>query len=152
MLYYEVRRVPTPKWMLPRVCFVLTDIASPVDQTGEAFLFLLVSLIEKGKKRYNQTSKGNEQAQNTYNYRNNLKSRHYNAPPFLCNPVFWYKFGRLPPCHGHSNACFHAYLEYHISHVYSTANRIFVRFILSFKHTKTAESLRSRRSPFPNLS
>jgi len=49
--------------MLPRVCFVLTDIASPVDQTGEAFLFLLVSLIEKGKKRYNQTSKGNEQAQ-----------------------------------------------------------------------------------------
>ena len=66
--------------MLPRVCFVLTDIASPVDQTGEAFLFLLVSLIEKGKKRYNQTSKGNEQAQNTYNYRNTLKSRHYNAP------------------------------------------------------------------------
>ena len=44
--------------MLPRVCFVLTDIASPVDQTGEAFLFLLVSLIEKGKKRYSQTSKG----------------------------------------------------------------------------------------------
>ena len=43
--------------MLSRVCFVLTDIASPVDQTGEAFLFLLVSLIEKGKKRYNQTSK-----------------------------------------------------------------------------------------------
>lgn len=119
MLYYEVRRVPTPKWMLPRVCFVLTDIASPVDQTGEAFLFLLVSLIEKGKKRYNQTSKGNEQAQNTYNYRNNLKSRHYNAPPFLCNPVFWYKFGRLPPCHGYSNTCFHAYLEYHISHIYS---------------------------------
>lgn len=37
--------------MLPRVGFVLTDIASPVDQTGEAFLFLLVSLIEKGKKR-----------------------------------------------------------------------------------------------------
>lgn len=36
--------------MLPRVGFVLTDIASPVDQTGEAFLFLLVSLIEKGKK------------------------------------------------------------------------------------------------------
>lgn len=31
------------------MCFVLTDIASPVDQTGEAFLFLLVSLIEKGK-------------------------------------------------------------------------------------------------------
>lgn len=137
MLYYELRRVPTPKWMLPKIGFVLTDIASPVDQTGEAFLFLLVSLIEKGKKRYNQTSKGNEQAQNTYNYRNNLKSRHNNAPPFLCNPVFWYKFGRLPlhsvtvgaelmspghhaPCHGHSNTCFHAYLEYHISHVYSS--------------------------------
>lgn len=92
MLYYEVRRVPTPKWMLPRVCFVLTDIASPVDQTGEAFLFLLVSLIEKGKKRYNQTSKGNEQAQNTYNYRNNLKSCHYNAPPFLCNPANWRRY------------------------------------------------------------
>lgn len=83
--------------MLSRVCFVLTDIASPVDQTGEAFLFLLVSLIEKGKKRYNQTSKGNEQAQNTYNYRNNLKSRHYNAPSPLplrsslnrCPPDTW---------------------------------------------------------------
>lgn len=36
------------------------DHASSVDQTGEAFLFLLVPLIEKGKKRYNQTPKGNE--------------------------------------------------------------------------------------------
>ena len=36
------------------------DHASSVDQTGEAFLFLLVPLIEKGKKRYNQTPKGNQ--------------------------------------------------------------------------------------------
>ena len=32
---------------------VLTDTASPVGQTGGAFLFVLVSLIEKGKQRYN---------------------------------------------------------------------------------------------------
>lgn len=44
--------------------------------------------------------------------------------------------GRLPPCHGHSNACFHAYLEYHISHVYSIANRIFVRFIFIIFNTQ----------------
>ena len=36
------------------------DHASSVDQTGEAFLFLLVPLVEKGKKRYNQTPKGNQ--------------------------------------------------------------------------------------------
>ena len=46
--------------MLPVETYVLTDTASSVDQTGEAFLFLLVPLIEKGKKRYNQTPKGNE--------------------------------------------------------------------------------------------
>lgn len=33
-----------------------------------SILFLLVSLIEKIKKRYNQTSKGNEQTQYTYNF------------------------------------------------------------------------------------
>ena len=112
------------------------------------FLFLL------SKKARNATIKlPKEQAQNTYNYRNNLKSRHYNAPPFLCNPVFWYKFGRLPPCHGHSNACFHAYLEYHISHVYSIVNRILVRFIFMVLNTqKPPKAPNSRRSPIPNLS
>lgn len=35
---------------------LLTKPASLVGQTGEAFLFLLVSLIEKGKQRYKQTA------------------------------------------------------------------------------------------------
>ena len=113
---FVIGKAPTPKWMLPRVCFVLTDIASPVDQTGEAFLFLLVSLIEKGKKRYNQTSKGHEQAQYTYNYRDNFESCHTNAPPFLCNPKIRYRLGRLPPCHGYSSYVFTTQFYYTIYH------------------------------------
>lgn len=41
-----------------RLMNVLKDTAYPVDQTGQAFLFSLVSLIEKGKQRYNKTTKG----------------------------------------------------------------------------------------------
>lgn len=43
-------------------------------QTGEAFLFLLTlvstsfSLVEKGQKRNNQTTKGNQQADYPYKY------------------------------------------------------------------------------------
>ena len=50
----QIKKAPTPKWMLPsKDLFVsLIDTASPVDQTGGAFLFTLVSLIEKGKQRY----------------------------------------------------------------------------------------------------
>ena len=59
-------------------------------QTGEAFLFFLTfSFIKKGKKRYNQTTKGTEQSQYTDEYRNNFESCHNNAPPFLCIPVNW---------------------------------------------------------------
>ena len=39
---------------------VLTDTASPVGQTGEAFLFVLFSLIEKGKQRNDEASEGNQ--------------------------------------------------------------------------------------------
>ena len=82
--------------------------------TGEAFLFFLVPLIEKGKKRYNQTPKGNEQTQYTYNYQNNFESCHNNAPPFLCNPAHRYGLGRLPPCHGYSsNVNYHALISYY---------------------------------------
>ena len=44
-----------------RLMNVLKDTAYPVDQTGQAFLFSLVSLIEKGKQRYNQATKGHQQ-------------------------------------------------------------------------------------------
>lgn len=48
----NIKKAPTPKVDAPsKRVNVLTDTASPVDQTGEAFLFVLVSLIEKGKQR-----------------------------------------------------------------------------------------------------
>ena len=57
------------RWILPDDDFALMSIAYPVDQTGWAFLFLLtVSLIEKGQKRNNQTSKGYQQANNPNEY------------------------------------------------------------------------------------
>ena len=62
------RRVPTPKWMLLVGFQVLTNLRLFCVQTGEAILFLLIPLIEKGKKRYNQTSKSKKQAQNPNNY------------------------------------------------------------------------------------
>jgi len=56
----QIKKAPTPKWMLlSKALNVLTDTASPVGQTGGAFLFVLVSLIEKGKQRSNQSAKGN---------------------------------------------------------------------------------------------
>ena len=63
--YYDyTKKAPTPKWMLQVYSdIVLTDTAYPVGQTGQAFLFSLVSisLIEKGKQRNNQTTKGCQQ-------------------------------------------------------------------------------------------
>ena len=55
---------------------VLTDTAYPVQQTGQAFLFSLVSLIEKGKQRNNQTTKGHQQGQYSNENRNDFISCH----------------------------------------------------------------------------
>jgi hypothetical protein len=52
------------------------DTASLVGQTGEAFLFMLISLIEKGKQCNNQTTKGYQQANNPYEYQNDICSCH----------------------------------------------------------------------------
>ena len=54
--------------------------------------------------------------------------------------------GRLPPCHGHSNAC----LEYHISLINSIKNRIFVRFIfIILKHKNRRKHKTPGGLPFP---
>jgi len=61
--------------------------ASPVDQTGEAILFLLVLPFgKKVQKRYNKSTKGKEQSQYTDDCRNGFESCHNNAPPFLYIP------------------------------------------------------------------
>ena len=83
-------RAPTPKRMLPKdeTYVLLTKPASPVVQTGEAFLFILMlPFSKKVQNRYNQSSKGTEQSQYTNEYRNNFESCHNNAPPFLCIPA-----------------------------------------------------------------
>jgi len=57
------RKHPLQKWMLlVDYLNVLMDTAYPVDQTGWAFLFTLISLIEKGDNRYNQATKGYQQS------------------------------------------------------------------------------------------
>ena len=90
---YIIReRVPIPKWTLPNKVIWSKTTASLVGQTGGAFLFFLTfSFIKKGKKRYNQTTKGTEQSQYTDENRNNFESCHNNAPPFLCIPASWLK-------------------------------------------------------------
>jgi hypothetical protein len=45
-------------------------------QTGWALFFSLVSLIEKGKQCNNQTAKGYQQANNPYEYQNDICSCH----------------------------------------------------------------------------
>lgn len=55
---------------------VLTDTASPVDQTGEALFFVLVPLVEKGKQRNNKAAKGNQQSQYANENRNDFISCH----------------------------------------------------------------------------
>jgi hypothetical protein len=64
-----------------KVLNVLTDSASLVGQTGEAFLFSLVLPIEIGKQCNNQTAKGYQQANNPYEYQYNIRSRHMHHLP-----------------------------------------------------------------------
>lgn len=58
--YYDyTKKAPTPKWMLPRRLNVLTDTAYPVcRQDRHFYCALFLSLVEKGKQRYNKTTKG----------------------------------------------------------------------------------------------
>lgn len=65
--------------------------------TGRAFLFSLVSLVEKGKQCYEQTTCGNQQADYPQENHNDFISRHdtTSLPMYSGKPVHW--FGRLPP-------------------------------------------------------
>lgn len=62
----SIGKAPTPKWMLPRWIRCPYGHRLTCWQTGEAFLFLLVPLIEKGKKRNNQASKGRHPVMGTF--------------------------------------------------------------------------------------
>ena len=46
--------------------------------TGRALFFSLIILVsvEKGKQRYNKTTKGNQQTDYPYKYQNDICSRH----------------------------------------------------------------------------
>jgi hypothetical protein len=99
-----IRKAPTPKWMLrAKVLNVLLDTASPVDQTGGAFLFMLIfSLIEKGKQCNNQTTKGYQQADNPYEYQNDICSCHeHHLLRSASVGTGQASTGRLVPCHGY---------------------------------------------------
>ena len=78
----NVERAPTPKWMLPeKLIYLSMRGASPVDQTGGAFLFSLISLVEKGKQCNEQASKGNQQADNPQENHNDLIGCHMRRFP-----------------------------------------------------------------------
>ena len=104
--------------------------------TGQAFLFLLtVSLIEKGQKRNNQTSKGNQQPDYPYEYQNNIRSRHITHLPsyvLLASQGYW--LGRQPPCHGYSpNGFRHIYNHIINSTKFQSALFGFITFCTAIK-------------------
>ena len=71
-------------------------------QTGWAFLFTLVSLIEKGKQCDEQPSGRNQQSQYSEENHNDFICCHKHHLPsyvFRLTGVHW--LGRLPPCHGY---------------------------------------------------
>ena len=105
-----------------------------------SILFLLVSLIEKIKKRYNQTSKGNEQTQYTYNFTEIISKA----------------------------VIITHYLRYHLAidtlmhisaHIQNTIYSMIIQsepnirsFLFSFQRKKRWRPSDSRRSNIPNLS
>lgn len=78
----NIERAPTPKRMLPeKLIYLSMRGASPVDQTGGAFLFSLIPLIEKGKQCNEQAPKGNQQANNPQENHNGLVVCHMHHLP-----------------------------------------------------------------------
>ena len=67
--------------------------------TGWALFFSLVILVsvEKGKQRYNKTTKGNQQADYPYKYQNNIRSSHWRHLPSYVFRQTGHWLGRLPP-------------------------------------------------------
>ena len=136
--------------MLPKVVFVLTDAASPVGRQERHFYFFLFLLSRKARNAITKLPKDiskpiipinvnmiSAAVITTHRLRSAsvLAKRMSTGHPatFLCTPVAWYKLGRLPPRHGYSYACFHAYLEYHIMCSYSIeTEHLFFCFIKTF--------------------
>ena len=54
---------PTPKVELPKAVITSYSEAPVLGPTGRAFLFMLISLIEKGKQCENQASERHQQSQ-----------------------------------------------------------------------------------------
>ena len=54
---------PTPKVELPKIMATSYTEAPVLGPTGRAFLFMLISLIEKGKQCENQASERHQQSQ-----------------------------------------------------------------------------------------
>ena len=101
----NIERAPTPKRMLPeKLIYLSMRGASPVDQTGGAFLFSLISLVEKGKQCNEQAPKGNQQADNPQENHNGLVVCHmHHLPSYVFRRTGFHWLGRLPPCHGYSS-------------------------------------------------
>jgi hypothetical protein len=78
----NIRKAPTPKWMLPRG-FLVSFQTPPIlwVRQDRHFLFSLVLPIEIGKQCNNQTAKGYQQANNPYEYQYNIRSRHMHHLP-----------------------------------------------------------------------
>ena len=57
---------------------------------------ILIS-VEKGKQRYNKTTKGNQQADYPYKYQNDIRSSHWRHLPSYVFRQAGHWLGRLPP-------------------------------------------------------
>ena len=88
--------------MLPeKLIYLSMRGASPVDQTGGAFLFSLISLVEKGKQCNEQASKGNHQADNPQENHNDLIGCHMRRfPSYVFQQTGFHWLGRPPPVMG----------------------------------------------------
>lgn len=65
--------------------------------TGRAFLFSLISLIEKGKQCNEQTTSGNQQTDYPQENHNNFISRQSHHLPSYVFRQAGHQLGRLPP-------------------------------------------------------
>ncbi len=61
----NIKKAPTPKVDASQVNLPLYERRLTRLQTGEALFFALISLVEKGKQCYEQTTKGYQQADNS---------------------------------------------------------------------------------------
>ena len=99
---------PLQRWSIPSEAVTSQWEAPILVATGWALFFSLVILVsvEKGKQRYNEATKGNQQADYPYKYQDDIRSSHKRHLPsnVLCTscitgkPVI--RSGGCHPCHG----------------------------------------------------